>query len=106
MSKFFFVLLLCLPFAACEDRSAVEKLQAETEAIHDEAMKDIAELNRTKRAVDNAMDKLDSTAVERRTALLEALTALEKADEDMMAWMAQYEAPSNQPAATISGKPA
>jgi prefoldin subunit 5 len=100
MQKLLPLLLFLLLLAACENREAVKALQAETEAVHDEAMKDMAELNRTGRALRHALTELDSTDAAtpaRREAMERALVAIETADSNMMSWMAGYQAPNDLP---------
>lgn len=91
--------LVLLWSPACgEDRSAVTVLQQETEAIHDEAMRDLAAMNRVKRQLKADLALLDSLAPQ-RDSVRSLLSLMEIADEDMMRWMAGYQPPAaNEPA--------
>jgi hypothetical protein len=94
------VLAILLPWApACgEDRRAVTALQQETEAIHDEAMRDLADMNRVKRKLKAEVAELAGVSP-RRDTLLSVLSQMETADADMMHWMAEYRPPAeNEPA--------
>ncbi len=86
------ILLLWAP-ACGEDRSAVTTLQQETEAIHDEAMRDLADMNRVKRKLKAELAELDN-ASPRRDTILSVLSQMETADADMMRWMAGYQPPA------------
>ena len=88
-------LALALLFSpACgEDRSAVTALQQETEAIHDEAMRDLADMNRVKRKLKAELAQMDDSSP-RRDTLLSVLSQMETADADMMRWMAEYRPPA------------
>jgi hypothetical protein len=91
------ILLLWAP-ACGEDRSAVTALQQETEAIHDEAMRDLADMNRVKRKLKAELAEL-ADASPRRDALLSVLSQMETADADMMRWMAEYQPPAENESA-------
>lgn len=87
--------LLALIFSACNQRQEVEKLQKETETVHDEAMKSMADMNRSGRALKQLLPALDSLPA-RRDSILDVLSAMNRAEEDMMTWMRQYKAPDEQ----------
>jgi hypothetical protein len=91
------VFLLLLAPACGEDRSAVTALQQETEAIHDEAMRDLADMNRVKRKLKAELALPDSPS-SRRDSLLAVRALMETADADMMRWMSEYQPPAeNEP---------
>lgn len=96
MKRFFNLLFLAVYMTACEDSSKkqIEVLKKETMDIHDEAMKDLADMNRTSRKIRDFMMVATMTPEqsERYTA---ALAAIEKADDDMTAWMSAYEDPKD-----------
>lgn len=101
MNKKLFPLLAlaAVIWCACNDRSGVEALQKQTLAIHDEAMEAMAEMSRTGRALKIHLSRLDSLPNKggaARDSVAQALTAIEKADEDMMGWMQQYSAPTDK----------
>jgi hypothetical protein len=94
-----FILLL----AACDDGSKkqIETLKKETMDIHDKAMKDLADMNRVSRKLKDHMMVATMTP-EQSEVFTAALAAIEKADDDMTAWMGAYEDPEGQePAAAI-----
>jgi len=92
---------LCLAFVFLTQEaggSAVETLEKETMAIHDEAMKEMAGMNRIGRTLKQEMESLDSLAP-RRAVIREVLGVMEQAEEDMYTWMQQYTPPGELPAA-------
>lgn len=68
-------------------------LSDETGAIHDEAMKEMAEMNRVSRQIKDFMQraKMKKEEHDKYTAIL---ADMEKAEEGMMTWMAQYQEPA------------
>lgn len=58
MYKILIFIVLSIAAFSCNDRSAVEALQQQTESIHDEAMRDLAVMNRTKRELKNKQTAL------------------------------------------------
>lgn len=93
---------LCLAFVFLTQgggaAGAVEKLEKETMAIHDEAMKEMADMNRIGRGLGAELESLDSLSP-RRVAIRAVLTQIRQAEEDMYAWMQQYTPPTELPAA-------
>lgn len=81
---------------ACEDGSKkqIEVLKKETMGIHDEAMKDLADMNRTSRKIKDFLMVATMTP-EQSEPYTAALAAIEKADDDMTAWMSAYEDPKD-----------
>lgn len=96
-----YMLFLCagILLLACNNRQAVETLQTQTMAIHDEAMKEMADMERTARALKQLQAGIDTLPASkpRRDAIAAALTTIEKADGDMMDWMQTYQAPDDKP---------
>jgi len=93
-----FLLTVILASACNDDKKQVESLQKETETIHDEAMKDMAEMNRVARAIKEFMISATMTP-EQSSTFTTALTNIGNAENGMMTWMANYKAPTDQPAA-------
>jgi len=89
---------LFLTVGCNEDKKQVEALQKETETIHDEAMKDMAEMNRVARDIKQFMIAASMTP-EQSAVFMTTLTNIGEAENDMMAWMANYKEPSDKPAA-------
>ncbi|MFT6336718.1 MAG: hypothetical protein ACI86M_001329 [Saprospiraceae bacterium] len=89
------ILFLCFIgiFASCREKSTLEK---EVMAIHDEVMPKLGELNKDRRGLQSILKNTTDESV--KNTILEAVTALEKADDGMMDWMAKYKLPS-EPAA-------
>ena len=80
--------------AAPEELPAeAEALSKETEAIHDEAMKDMAEMNRQSRRIKEMMARMSMTK-EVAEKYNDVLAAMEKAEAGMMGWMAEYKKPA------------
>jgi hypothetical protein len=95
------ILIFCgllLIGSACDKAAkAVEAEMKATMDIHDEAMKDMADMNRAVRQTKEAMTRIRLTE-EGTQRYNGALLQAEKAESDMMAWMQQYEPPSGKPA--------
>lgn len=91
---------LCVVFALAAPSGAgeVETLKKSTLAIHDEAMKAMADMNRIGRTLKREMVALDSLAP-RREAIRKVLGQIKTAEEDMYAWMQQYTPPDQLPPA-------
>lgn len=82
---------------ACNgSKKEIAALDKETMAIHDEAMKEMADMNRTSRAIKTFLTTATMTP-EQSAVYSEALLSMEKAEADMMAWMAQYQSPEDKP---------
>ena len=88
--------VLVLSLAACNDgnKQQIETLKKETMDIHDEAMKDMADMNRVSRKLKDFMIVATMTP-EQSEQFTAALAAIEKADDDMSAWMSAYEDPKD-----------
>lgn len=67
-------------------------MQKETEYIHDEAMQDMAKMNRIGRQLKKEVGALDSIAP-RRDSIVGVLVKMKAAEEEMMDWMTNYQAP-------------
>jgi hypothetical protein len=98
MKNTFFSILFCLLFCQCNDRTAILKLQTETENLHDEAMKEMAEMNRIGRNLkkDQAILDTKNTKNSRKDSILLVLTQIDKAEADMMSWMTAYTEPDEK----------
>ena len=92
------ILFLCLVglFTSCKEKSTLEK---EVMVIHDEVMPRLGELNKDKKGLQSILKNTSDESV--KIILLEAIAALEKADEGMMDWMAEYKLPSDPPAQEV-----
>jgi hypothetical protein len=95
---FLIAIVLLLSPSACREQVDLESLEAATMAVHDEAMVDLSSMNRVKRQLKSQLAALDSLAPQ-RDSILDVLVAIEKADADMMDWMANYKKPGKMPAA-------
>jgi|GEM_PF-2397584 len=71
---------------------AVQALEQETMKIHDEAMKEMADMNRVKREMKDLMIRAKMTP-EGSQKFQQVLTDMDKAEEGMIAWMADYKEP-------------
>ncbi len=77
-------------FSACgDDTKQIEALTLETEKIHDETMKDLADMNRVARELKQSMTATTMTP-EQSAVYTETLTNMGKAENDMMDWMKNY----------------
>lgn len=86
-----------LAIACNNDKKQVEALQNETEEIHNEAMKDLAEMNRVAAQLKEFMISASMTPSQSAT-YTDVLTTIGNAENEMMAWMANYKAPTDMPA--------
>ena len=90
------------PPGAAQDASAkspaVQALETETMKIHDEAMKEMADMNRVTREMKDLMIRAQMTP-EGSQKFQKVLDDMGKAEEGMMAWMAGYKEPVGQPEA-------
>lgn len=90
MKRILIFLCLISLISSCREKSTLEQ---EVIAVHDEVMPKLGELNKDRR---NLQDILKSTTDENvKTELLNAITALEKADDGMMEWMSDWKVPSD-----------
>ena len=86
---------------ACNgSKKEIAALEKETMDIHDEAMKEMADMNRTARALKSFLATALMTH-EQSVPYSEALLNMEKAEADMMAWMTQYKKPEDGSAEEI-----
>jgi thioredoxin-like negative regulator of GroEL len=100
MKRIFCLSALFLFLLACSDerKKQIEALKKETMDIHDEAMKDLADMNRVSRKLKEFMISAVMTP-EQSAQYTAVLAAIGKADEDMTNWMRDYKDPKGMPAA-------
>ncbi|MEI6412316.1 MAG: hypothetical protein WCR52_23195 [Bacteroidota bacterium] len=104
MNKIFSAaLILCsigIFFSCNNNQNNLKVLQKQTEDMHDEAMKDLGGMNRISRNLQKELAHIDSLhqTSPRRDSILETIRIMHKAEDDMMAWMAQYQAADQLPA--------
>ncbi len=72
-----------------KEPSVVERLKVQTMAIHDEAMVEMAEMNRLGRVLKRQLQQLDPDTP-RADSLRAILLHMKKAEEDMYSWMRHY----------------
>ncbi len=88
------LLFTILLFSACgNDKKQVETLTQATETAHDEAMKDLADMNRVARELKETMIAATMTA-EQSAVYNDVLTNMGKAENSMMDWMKNYTSPN------------
>ncbi len=80
-----------------QQNQAVKDLEAQTMAIHDEAMVEMAEMNRLGRTLKRMLTELPAHSP-RADSLQALLRQMKKAEDDMYTWMREYEPPSPQQA--------
>lgn len=94
LALFLFSFLL---ITACgEEKTQIEAITQQTETIHDEAMKELAEMNRVARELKQTMIAAMMNP-EQSAAYSDALTAMGKAENNMMDWMKNYKSPDSMP---------
>jgi hypothetical protein len=99
---FFSALGLAIAIAATScgnEKKQIDALVGETERIHDEAMKEMADMNRIARDLKQRMIADSNMAAERKDAIMSVLTQMGKAENDMMDWMKNYKNPDGMPPA-------
>lgn len=88
-----------LLFTACNnDKKQVESLIKETETIHDEAMKDMADMNRVARELKQTMIAAMMTP-EQNAVYTDVLDKMGNAENGMMDWMKNYKSPDEMSSA-------
>ncbi len=101
LAKAGLVLLMvsALLFTACNnDKKQVESLIKETETIHDEAMKDMADMNRVARELKQTMIAAMMTP-EQNAVYTDVLDKMGNAENGMMDWMKNYKSPDEMSSA-------
>lgn len=83
---------LFLVYACNNDKKQIETLTKATETIHDEAMKDMAEMNRVAREIKASMIAMIMTP-EQSAQYEKVLTSIGNAENNMMDWMKNYKNP-------------
>lgn len=92
-------LLFCstLLLSACgDDKKQIETLTKETETIHDETMKDMADMNRVARELKQTMISATMTP-EQSAVYTQVLDNMGKAENEMMEWMKNYKTTDEMP---------
>lgn len=86
----FFLLLTTLFVTACTDnKKQIDALSKETETIHDEAMKEMADMNRVARELKQNL--IAATMTPEQSAVYNTvLTNMGNAENNMMEWMKGY----------------
>ena len=102
MKQIFSLIALVFLFAACDDgkKKQIETLKKETMAVHDEAMKDLADMNRVSRQLKEFMI-VATMLPEQSEQFTAAFAKMEKAESDMMNWMSGYKEPEGVPAKEV-----
>ncbi|MBL7827833.1 MAG: hypothetical protein JNJ57_14480 [Saprospiraceae bacterium] len=86
--KHFLTMLLCLiMFSACNgNQQKIDNLVKEIDEVHDAAMKDMAEMNRTARSIKEFLISASMTP-EQSQEYAKTLKAMGDAENTMMSWM-------------------
>lgn len=101
MKNILCVALLLALFAACDDgKKQIETLKKETMAVHDEAMKDLADMNRVSRQLKEFMI-VATMLPEQSEQFTAAFAKMEKVESDMMNWMSEFKEPEGVPAKEV-----
>ncbi len=88
-----------LLFTACNnDKKQIEALITSTTELHDNAMKDLADMNRVARELKQTIAAATMTP-EQSALYTTALESMGKAENDMMEWMKNYKLQEDMPAA-------
>ena len=92
-----FCLVIALASPGEAGKNDLDSLEKATMQIHDDAMRAMADMNRTGRALKREMETLDSLAP-RRDSIRQVVRRMKIAEEDMYAWMQAYTPPKEMPA--------
>jgi prefoldin subunit 5 len=96
MKKLLTVLFAGLMLAACNsDQKKMEALKSETDAIHDAAMKDLADMNRVARAMKETVSADSTMSAEKKAEFEQSLKAIGDAENNMTNWMMGYKIPED-----------
>lgn len=99
MKHLLILLTAFLVMTSCQgDEKKLEALQKETNEIHDQAMKDMADMNRVAREIKEFMQTANLSH-EDGIKYADVLSAIGTAENNMMSWMANYHEPKDQPTA-------
>ena len=94
MKKLLTVLFAGIMLAACtSDQKKMEALKSETDAIHDAAMKDLADMNRVARAMKGMMISDSTMSAEKKAEFEQSLIAIGEAENNMTNGMMSYKVP-------------
>jgi hypothetical protein len=88
--------VLLFVFLVDGQKNPVEELKVQTMAIHDEAMVEMAEMNRLGRMLKRELAQ-QTTDTPRTDSIRATLRLMKKAEEDMYTWMRQYTDPVGRP---------
>ena len=90
---------LCLAFVLTQSSgpSTVDTLEKATMRIHDETMKEMADMKRLGRSLKTELESLDSLSP-RLAPIRQTLAQMQAAEDEMYAWMQQYRAPDKKDA--------
>lgn len=89
-------ILILLIVASCAKVNQVENLKKEGMSIHDEVMPEMGTLINLKKQLKDKANRLDSADQPMTDSLALLIQQLEEADEAMMQWMRNYQAPSEE----------
>lgn len=84
-----FIMLVSLLVACGTDQTKLKALEHEADQVHDEAMKDMAEMQRVKRKIQFLTRDSSMTAADKEK-FAGVLQQIESADTDMSNWMANF----------------
>jgi len=90
MKNLVFLLMFVVSFSSCREKS---QLEMDVMKIHDEVMPKMGKLNKTRIKLSKLLKNMEDGA--QKTAILDAIKALEAADDGMMDWMSDYSVPSD-----------
>jgi hypothetical protein len=98
MKKTIFICFLSVFISFCENKNEIKLLQAETEKVHDDAMREMAEMNRIARNLKTHPVLKAEITIEngRKDSILAVLHQIEVAEADMMSWMTSYVEPDEK----------
>lgn len=94
-------LIACTGTPGTNPEQTLKALETETMRLHDEAMRDMAEMNRMGRAFKKEYAELDSLSP-RRDSITRVLVLMRKAETDMEDWMRNFTVPEGKTQAEIT----
>ncbi len=98
MKKQFFLgckllIISCVLMYSCKNKNVDPELQSLMDnvmAVHDEVMPKMGEIHKLKKQLKKELKNNLEEVSEKRSKILQHMTALDDADEGMMNWMAEY----------------
>lgn len=90
-----YLILTMLFVSSCKEKPTLE---SQVLAIHDEVMPKMGDIHLAKKKLKSVMTESQNDSL--NTEVLQLINNLQKADEEMMQWMSNWEVPTKEPEKT------